>query len=178
MQIRQTTQADLTDILHIEREAFGAEKAIDELTKNMLSDPTATPLLSLLACIKGQPVGHILFTTAHLAGNPELKVSILAPLAVLPDFQRQGVGAALIKTGLGILQKSGVDLVFVLGHPTYYPRSGFMSAGKYGFEAIYSIPEKDADAWMVQALRPNLLGSVSGRVMPCEALRKPEHWRE
>ncbi|MCW4030400.1 MAG: N-acetyltransferase [Candidatus Bathyarchaeota archaeon] len=177
MQIRQTTEADLNDILFVEREAFGSEKEA-ELTKNMLSDPTANPLISLLAYVEGQPAGHILFTTVHLTGNSSIKISLLAPLAVVPRFQRQGIGAALIKKGLDILQKSGVDLVFVLGHPTYYPRSGFIPAGKHGFEAFYPIPEKDADAWMVQALRPNIIGSVSGKVIPCEALRKPEYWRE
>jgi putative acetyltransferase len=177
VQIRQTTDADLNDILLVEREAFNKDKEA-ELTKDMLFDPTAQPLTSFLAYIDNQPAGHILFTTAHLTGNPAVKVSILAPLAVVPKFQRQGVGAALIKKGLEILQQSGVELVFVLGHPTYYPRSGFMPAGKLGFEAFYPIPEKDADAWMVLHLRPNIIGSVSGKVIPCEALKKPEHWRE
>ncbi|MCW3999414.1 MAG: N-acetyltransferase [Candidatus Bathyarchaeota archaeon] len=177
MQIKQTTDADLNDILLVEREAFNKNEEAD-LTKDMLFDPTAQPLTSLLAYIDNQPAGHILFTSAHLTGNPHVKVSILAPLAVVPKFQRQGVGAALIKKGLEIIQQCEVDLVFVLGHPTYYPRCGFMRAGELGFEAFYPIPEKDADAWMVQQLRPNIIGSVSGKVIPCEALRKPEHWRE
>jgi putative acetyltransferase len=177
MQIRQTTDADLNDILYVEREAFNKEKEA-ELTKNMLLDPTATPLLSLLAYIKDQPAGHILFTTVHIVNHPVIRASILAPLAVVPKFQCQGIGTALIKEGLKLLQKSGTDLVFVLGHPTYYPRFGFISAGKLGFEAFYPIPEKDAAAWMVQQFRPNIIGTVSGKVMPCEALRQPEHWRE
>ncbi len=177
MQIKQTTNADLNDILLVERKAFNKDKEA-ELTKDMLFDPTAQPLISLLAYVDYQPAGHILFTAAHLTGNLGVKVSILAPLAVVPEFQRQGVGAALIKKGLELLWQSGFELVFVLGHPTYYPRSGFISAGKFGFEAFYPIPEKDADAWMVQQLRPGIIGSVSGKVIPCEALKKPEHWRE
>jgi putative acetyltransferase len=177
MQIVQTTDADLNDILLVEREAFNKDTEA-ELTTDMLFDPTAQPLTSLLAYIDNQLAGHILFTTAHLTGNPAVKVSILAPLAVVPKFQRQGVGAALIKKGLEILQQSSVELVFVLGHPTYYPRSGFLPAGKFGFKAFYPISEKDADAWMVQQLRPNIIGSVSGKIIPCEALKKPEHWRE
>jgi len=177
VQIRQTTDADLNDILLVEREAFNKDKEA-ELTKDMLFDPTAKPLTSLLAYVDGHPAGHILFTTAHLTCNPAVKVSILAPLAVVPKFQRQGVGAALIEKGLEILQQLGVDLVFVLGHPTYYPRFGFLPAGKCGFEAFYPIPEKNAVAWMVQQLRPNIIGLVSGKILPCEALKKPEHWRE
>lgn len=177
MEIRQTTDTDINDILYVERVAFNKDKEA-ELTKSMIFDPTATPRLSLLAYIEGQPAGHILFTAVHLTSNPSVKAQILAPLAVVPKYQKQGVGAALIKEGLTILKKSGVDLVFVLGHPTYYPRSGFVPAGKYGFEAFYPIPEEVANAWMVQPLRLKILGSVSGKVVPCEALQRPEHWRE
>lgn len=177
MQIRQTTDTDIDDVYYVEQVAFNKDKEA-ELTKNMLLDPTATPLLSLLAYVDAKPAGHILFTKVHLTNNPTIKAQILAPLAVVPKYQKQGIGTALIKEGLAMLRKSGVDLVFVLGHPTYYPRCGFTPAGKHGFEAYYPIPEKYADAWMVQQLRPNMLGTVSGKVVPCEALQCPEHWRE
>jgi len=178
MYIRETNDADLNDILFVEREAFNSNKEAD-LTKDMLADPSAKPLLSLIAYIEDQPAGHILFTKAHLSNIPrKVAVSILAPLAVIPKFQKQGIGGALVKKGLELLSKSGVDLVFVVGHPEYYPRHGFTPAGKLGFEAPYPIPEKDANAWMVQALRPNVIGSVSGKVVCCDVLNKPEFWRE
>ncbi len=176
MRIRETRDTDLKDIVFVEREAFNSNKEAD-LTKDMLADPSAKPLISLMAYIEEQPAGHILFTTAHLSNTP-CKVSILAPLAVIPKFQRQGVGGALIKKGLQLLSKANVDLVFVLGHPEYYPRYGFTPAGKLGFEAPYPIPEKHANAWMVQQLRPNVIGSASGKIICCDALNKPEHWRE
>jgi putative acetyltransferase len=177
MRIQEATLADLTDILFVEREAFGKEKEAD-LTRDLLADPTAKPFLSLLAYIEGQPAGHILFTKAVISEAPTVRVSLLAPLAVVPKFQRQGIGGALIKKGLSLLSKQGVDLVFVLGHPAYYPRHGFTPAGRLGFEAPYPIPEKDANAWMVQALRPNIIGVVSGKLLCSNALNKPEHWRE
>ncbi len=177
MYIRETTDADLKDILFVEREAFNSHKEAD-LTRDMLADPTAKPLVSLLAFIEDQPAGHILFTKAYLSNTPKVAVSLLAPLAVVPKFQRQGIGGNLIKKGLQLLSKANVDLVFVIGHPTYYPQHGFTPASKLGFQATYPIPEKDADAWMVQALRPNVIGSVSGKVVCCDALNKPEHWRE
>jgi putative acetyltransferase len=108
----------------------------------------------------------------------KIPISFLAPLAVIPKFQRQGIGGSLIKKGLQLLSKSGVELVFVLGHPEYYPRHGFTPAGKLGFETPYPIPEKHANAWMVQALRPGIIGSVSGQVVCCDALSTPELWRE
>jgi putative acetyltransferase len=176
MYIRETEDADLNDILFVEREAFNSNKEV-ELTRDMLADPSAKPLLSLMAFIEDQPAGHILFTKACLLNAPRtVAVSFLAPLAVVPKFQRRGVGGSLVKKGLELLSKSGVELVFVVGHPEYYPRLGFTPAGKIGFETPYPIPEKNADAWMVQALRPDVIGSVSGKVICCNALNKPELW--
>ena len=177
MYIRETNDADLKDILFVEHEAFNSDKEAD-LTKDMLADPSAKPIISLLAYIGEQAAGHILFTKASLLNNSKVEVSCLAPLAVIPRFQRQGIGGSLIKNGLELLSKSGVDLVFVVGHPEYYPRHGFAPAGKLGFEPPYPIPEEHANAWMVQALRPGLIGSVSGKVVCCSALNKPEYWRE
>jgi putative acetyltransferase len=107
-----------------------------------------------------------------------LSVSILAPLAVIPSAQKKGVGGKLIEHGLEVLEKSGVDLVFVLGHPEYYPRHGFTPAGKLGFEAPYPIPSKDAAAWMIQELKDGIIGKYSGRVICSDALNKPEYWSE
>jgi putative acetyltransferase len=177
MNIRKTTDADLSDILLIEKAAFQRDSEA-ELTRDLLSDPTAEPRVSLIVTIEDQPVGHILFSNGHLENHPEVKVSFLAPLAVLPKFQKQGIGGALVKKGLEYLEDLGVDLVFVLGWPDYYPRFGFKPAGKIGLEAFCPIPEKDADAWMVKALRQGLIGSVSGKLIPCDALSKPELWRE
>jgi putative acetyltransferase len=121
-----------------------------------------------------------LFTKISLAGERgNTSAAILAPLAVLPDFQNQGIGGRLIDKGLKLLSESGVELVFVLGHPEYYPKHGFKQpAGALGFEAPYPIPDEHADAWMVQELRPNVIGNVSGKVVCANALQKPEHWRE
>ena len=64
------------------------------------------------------------------------------------------------------------------GHPEYYLKYGFTPATILGLEAPYPIPEKVADAWMVHALHPNVIGTVSGKVICCDALNKPEHWQE
>ena len=177
MHIRETSDADLNDILHVESAAFDGGKEV-ELTRDLLADPSAKPLLSLMAFIDDQPAGHILFTAARLVNSSrEVAVSFLAPLAVVPMFQRQGAGGSLIKDGLERLSRSGVDLVFVVGHPGYYPRYGFIQAGKLGFETPYPMAEEHAEAWMVRALRPDLLGSVTGKVVCCDTLNKPELWR-
>ncbi|MDJ0572256.1 MAG: N-acetyltransferase [Pleurocapsa sp. MO_192.B19] len=168
----------LDDILFVERSAFGQDTEA-ELTRKLLNDPSAKPLLSLLAFKDDKAVGHILFTKARLTETPKTaSIAILAPLAIVPDYQKQGIGGKLIERGLQILSKSGIDLVFVLGHPEYYPRHGFQPAGRLGFKPPYPIPEKHADAWMVQALRSEVIGSVGGKVICADVLNKPEYWRE
>ena len=151
--IKKAMDSDLNDVLRIETEAFGHSKE-SNLVNGLLNDDSAKPLLSLLAIDEDEAVGHILFTKVRITGNEDaLSAMILAPLAILPDAQGKGVGGKLIKEGLRQLSESMVDLVFVLGHPEYYPRFGFKPAGARGFEAPYPIPAKDASAWMVQELK-------------------------
>jgi len=178
MYIRETSDSDLNDVLFVERLAFGHDKEA-ELVRELLCDPGAKPIVSLLAFKDNRAVGHILFTTAHLTKTRKMTpISILAPLAIVPDAQKQGIGGKLIERGLQLLSKSGAVLVFVLGDPEYYSRYGFKPAGHLGFEAPYPIPDEHADAWMVQALRPGAIGSVCGKVICSDALNKPELWRE
>jgi putative acetyltransferase len=177
MDIRQTTQADLQDVLSVERAAFNRDVEAD-ITLALLSDHSAEPRLSLMAYVDAQPVGHILFTKATLVNHPEIAVSFLAPLAVIPKFQRQGIGTTLIKKSTELLTKANVDLIVVVGHPTYYPKFGFKPASELGFEPTYPIPAEVADAWMVKALKPDTIGRVSGRVVCCDAMNKREIWRQ
>lgn len=177
VRIAATTDADLPAVLRVHRLAFGDDEVAD-LVAEMLPDPSARPVLSLLASKDDRAIGHILFTKARLT-EPEsaCRVAILAPLAVIPAAQGQGVGAMLIATGLRQLTEAGVDLVFVLGHPAYYGRHEFEPAARLGLAAPHPIAEAHADAWMVHALRPGLLGAVRGTVICSDALSRPEHWR-
>ncbi len=176
--IREATEADFNDVFSVEKEAFGND-IVANLVKDLLNDPSAKPFYSLLAFDNEKAVGHILFTSARLEGRQTAgSISLLAPLAVIPGYQKKGVGGALIKRGLQHLSNTGVDLVFVLGHPEYYPRHGFKPAGVRGFEAPYPIPQENANAWMVQELRPGAIDAVSGKLRCADMLNKPEHWRE
>jgi putative acetyltransferase len=175
--IRPTRADELHAVLRVHRLAFGHEDEAS-LVRNLLADPSAQPTVSLLALAGEEPVGHVLFTRATLVGADETRVALLAPLAVVPTWQRQGVGGALTRAGLSMLRAQGVELCFVLGHPGYYPRHGFVPAGVRGLEAPYPIPEKDAGAWMVQELWPGTAAQVSGRLVPAEKLRRAEYWRE
>jgi len=177
MLIRLANDADYADTVSVETVAFGSDIEAN-LVKELLHDPTAQPSLSLLAYEDSQAVGHILFTTVHLEPAVPIEAAILAPLAVLPEYQNQGIGSQLIKEGLRRLVDQGVGLVFVLGYPDYYSRFGFEPAGQLGFDAPYPIPEKDADAWMVKALKPDVLRPLKARVVCADVLMKPEYWHE
>jgi len=178
LQLRKALKSDGPSISAIAIAAFGDREGpeISELIANLLKDPTAQPLLSLVAAANDLVVGHILFTAVQIPAQPN--AAILAPLAVHPDYQNQGIGGQLIKTGLQQLQASGTELVFVLGHPGYYPRHGFSAAGIQGFSAPYPIPPEHADAWMVQALCPGIIGQVRGQVVCANALNDPKYWQE
>lgn len=176
MVIREARDADLDDVLRVERLAFGREDEA-RLVADLLRDPTARPLLSLLAERDGRCVGHVLFTAIELVGAATpVACSILAPLAVLPEVQGAGFGRGLIEEGCRILAERGVSLVFVLGDPDYYGRFGFEAAVPVGLEAPYRI--EPVEAWRVRELGTGGVGRVRGTVRPAEALAGEALWRE
>ena len=181
LKIRESIESDKLEIENIHTKAFGETKGpeIAELVKGLFNDKTAMPLFSLVAVEGEKKVGHILYTKVEIIQTTEsVSAQILAPLAILPGFQKKGIGAQLIKEGLKLLKDSGVELVFVLGHPGYYPRTGFIPAGALGLEAPYHIPEEHAGAWMVQELCSGIIGRIKGAVQCSDVLNQPEHWRE
>jgi putative acetyltransferase len=174
--IRNTTDTDLEDILRINRAAFGQDEEA-ELVAALLDDKSARPLVSLLALDDSKAVGHILFTAVKFAdGGPP--AAILAPMAVAPGRQKTGIGGQLIRTGLQQLKADGVALVFVLGWPEYYPRHGFRPAGVWGFDAPYPIAEENAGAWMVLELSSGALDDYQGQITCADSLNRPELWIE
>lgn len=177
MYIRKSDDSENRDVFAVEVAAFGSDVEAN-LVMDLLTDPSAKPCLSLLAFESDNAVGHILFTKVFLEPDVALSATILAPMAVLPEYQGRGIGGKLIEEGCSMLAGAGVDLVFVLGYPDYYSRFGFEPAGKQGFDAPYPIPEKDADAWMVKALTPGVLRPRKAKVVCADTLMKPEYWRE
>lgn len=179
--IREATPSGSEAITEVIRSAFPGPEGDDiaQLVLDLLVDPTARPLLSLVAEIDSRIVGHVLFTHVRLSpADRDVTASILAPLAVAQDFQGQGIGGELIEEGWKRATEAGTGLVFVLGHPGYYPRHGFAPAGVRGFEAPYPIPAEHADAWMVRAVSEGVLDRASGQVICADALMDPRHWAE
>lgn len=153
IQIRETATSDFSHIMEVEKLAFGYDKEA-ELVAELLADNTVKPIVSLLVFYKDEPIGHILFTRVYFnEQQQQTTMHILAPLAVKPEHQRQGIGGMLIKAGIEKLQEKGSNLVFVLGYKEYYPKYGFIpDANRLGYPAPYPILEEYGDYWMVQPI--------------------------
>jgi putative acetyltransferase len=176
MVLREGISADKAALLRVHRLAFGQDEE-SLLVESLLADPSAQPVISLLAEERGSVVGHALFTKVNLMGTEHPPAaSILAPLAVVPAAQRSGLGRRLIERGCELLANRGVRLLFVLGAPRYYTKRGFAPALPHGLRAPYDI-EPEA-AWMVRALGNHALQDTSAEARCADALAPEKYWRE
>ena len=158
MLIRVETEADREAVYGVNLAAFGTPseaELVDVLRRE------ARPLVSLLAEVDGDVVGHILFSPVSLTGHPGLKVMGLAPMAVVPGHQGKGIGSALARTGLEHCRRLAFSAVVVLGHPDYYPRFGFLPASRFGIDSRYDVPE---GVFMALELEPGGLSGRAGRI--------------
>ena len=140
------------------------EAAFETATEADLVDALraqAQPVASLIAEDAGAVVGHIMFSPVLLPNHPELRIMGLAPMAVAPEYQRKGIGSALVRAGLERCKDLGFGAVVVLGHPEYYPRFGFAPSVAYGIGCEYEVPQ---EAFMVLELQPGYLRRASGKV--------------
>ena len=120
---------------------------------------TAGVTLSLAAELDDAVVGHILFSPVSI--EPEGTAIGLAPMAVLPEHQRRGIGGRLVREGLELLRAAGHGAVVVLGHPEYYPRFGFTRANRFGLRCEFECRD---EAFMALELSPGALANRAGLV--------------
>lgn len=156
--IRGERKEDFEGVRRVNEAAFG-QPAEADLVDALRSGGAVT--VSLVAEVKGQIVGHILFSPVTVQGADDLKAVGLGPMAVLPEHQRRGIGSLLIRKGLEYCRKAGIQAVVVLGHPDYYPRFGFRRASSWGLRCEFDAPD---EAFMALELIPNVLSGRSGVV--------------
>jgi putative acetyltransferase len=154
MRIRTEQVMDIPKIDAVNRAAFASatEAAIVDVLRSSAENVT-----SLVAEEDGEILGHIMFSPVQLIGAADVCATALAPMAVTPDRQRAGIGSALVRAGLEECRRLGIDAVFVVGHPTYYPRFGFKSASSLGFVCEFDVPD---EAFMVAEL---MAGALDGK---------------
>ena len=158
IQIRKELPGDEKAVFDVNFRAFGQEaepKIVDELRKNCPEG------VSLVAEEQGKIVGHILFTPVWIeTASKQVNGMGLAPLAVAPEYQRKGIGSALIKAGTEALRASGTPFIVVLGHPDYYPKFGFEKASLYGIRCEYDqVPD---EAFMIFVFHPQAMEGIRG----------------
>lgn len=158
--------------IEVRREEPGDEPGIRRVVEAAFEQPAEAALvdalrangkatLSLVALEGGEVVGHILFSPVSIEGGEGLRSAGLAPLAVAPERQSNGIGSQLVTRGLKELREAGFDAVVVLGHAKYYPRFGFVPSVRFELRSEYDVPH---DVFMVLELREGALEKCSGLV--------------
>src|SRR6056297_2761044 len=159
MEIRPFTASDADAVAEVHRRAFDGRLEESRIVQR-LHDADAA-VVSLVAVVDTQIVGHILFsptTVADQGANVELVG--LAPVGVRPENQNEGIGSSLIQHGVEKCREAGADAVVVLGDPEYYSRFGFERASEYGLGNEYGADE----GFMVKLLHGGALDDVDGVV--------------
>jgi putative acetyltransferase len=157
--IRPEAAEDFAAVRQVNETAFGrpGEAALVEALRLAVR-----PYISLVALHDWRIVGHIFFSPVSVESEHASFTAIgLAPVAVLPEFQRQGIGSALVRAGLAECKRMRHDIVVVLGHSEYYPRFGFCTAKTKGLRCEYDVPE---EVFMVAELSPGALNGRHGLV--------------
>ena len=156
--IREEKTGDIPAIRALNERAFGGRaeaNVVDKLRQ------TCDGLLSLVAVDGGNIIGYILFSPATVESEHGAICGMgLAPVAVIPERQCQGVGSALVRHGLARLRERDCPFVIVLGHPKYYPRFGFEPASRYGLKSQWDgVPD---EAFMVIVFDQGTMKGVHG----------------
>ena len=170
-EIRKSTPEDAAAIMALYPRAFPDEE-LRPVVRALLDDETIA--ISLVGVVENAVAGHVIFTycgiddgTDHEDGDTS--AALLAPLAVDPSVQRQGIGGALVQHGLRLLEKQNIAHVLVLGDPAYYGRFGF--AAETNTAPPHPMPPEWREAW--QSIRLN-----DADAAPQGKLAAPPPWRD
>jgi putative acetyltransferase len=157
--IRAESGTDIESIRRVNQLAFGQDQ--ESRLVDALRDEGYLRL-SLVAEVSGQIIGHILFSDLPIltGDGGTVHALALAPMAVVPDYQRRGIGSQLVRRGLEVCTEQGHRIVVVVGHPQYYPRFGFSAQLATRFASPYA-----GEAFMAAELVPGALDQVSGSVV-------------
>ena len=144
IEIRQESQKDYEEVYMVVKTAFETAEHSDgneqDLVVDLRNSDSFIPELSLVAVKEDKIVGYILFTKIKIENHEEIA---LAPLAVLPEYQKQGIGSMLIEQGHKIAKQLGYHYSIVLGSENYYPKFGYIPATQYGIQAPFDVANEN-----------------------------------
>lgn len=142
--IRQENKNDYEEVYNVIKTAFETAEHSDgneqDLVVALRKSDNFIPELSLVAVMDNKIVGYILFTTIKIDKQEELA---LAPLGVLPEYQKKGIGSVLIQEGHKKARELGYHYSVVLGSDKYYPKFGYIPAKEYGIVAPFDVPDEN-----------------------------------
>jgi len=160
--LRPEKERDYSGIDEVNERAFGQTNE-GALIRKLRATDRFIPELSLIAEAQGQIIGHILFFPIEIRGDSGIFPSLaLAPMSVLPEFQKQGIGSRLVQEGLKRAARLGFTSVIILGHAEYYPRFGFLKASRWSIQAPFEVLD---EVFMALELVPDGLRDVRGTVV-------------
>ena len=166
VQLRPAGPGDYRITEELTREAFwGLNRPdCDEhlLAHKLRKSQAYVPELDYVAEVDGKIVGNVIYSLGRVAceGGCQFEVLNFGPLSVLPDYQGQGVGSALMRRTIAEAKRMGYRAILFFGHPDYYPRFGFTPAERYH---ITTSEGKNFDAFMAMPLYDGALDGISGR---------------
>ena len=159
--IRKENKNDYNEVYNVIKKAFETAEHSDgneqDLVVRLRKSKAFIPELSLVAVEENKIVGYILFTKIKIKDNIELA---LAPLAVLPEYQRKGIGKKLIETGHNIAKNLGYHYSIVLGSENYYSKMGYILAIQYGIKAPFQVPDENFMAIKLNDTNIEIKGTV------------------
>ena len=161
LEIRKETQKDYKEVYNVIKTAFASAEHSDgneqDLVISLRRGTNFIPELSLVAVYDDKIVGYIMFTKLKIGECEEIA---LAPLAVLPEYQNQGIGKELIKEGHKIAKKLGYHYSIVLGSEKYYQKLGYVPASQYGIKAPFEVSNENFMAIKLNDTNLEISGTV------------------
>lgn len=165
--IRQETVADYPIVFDLIEKAFRNEMMSDKkeqfLVERLRKSNSFIPELSLVAETKHQIVGYILLTKIYIETSADSTTSLaLAPIAVLPSFQKKGIGGQLIEKAHQTAKELGYQSIILLGHEKYYPNFGYQTLHHFNISLPFEAPKENC---MAIELTPEALQNKNGKVI-------------
>ena len=176
MNIRLAQETDLDSILKVVETAFSDEEnqVIMNFVQELSSENTSPSIKSLVAEVDNQVIGYVSYSPILLKSDSSIVGYILAPLAVSPEHQKQGVGSNLINFGIDLLTKDGVGVLLVYGDPAFYGRFGFKEEIGRSFVPPYTL--QYPFGWTGMMLNDTPVPEQPIQFECVSALSKPDLW--
>ena len=176
MHIRTATSLDRNDILKTYLCTFpeGEKDTISKIANDLLFENTTPQTISLVAENDNAVVGHVAFSPVKIDNDDSIQGYILAPLAVMPEHQKQKIGTSLVKKGIQTLSKMNVNILFVYGDPKYYGKFGFSAGAAEKFIPEYKL--QYPTGWQAIILNEFSTKHSYNNLVCVASLSDPELW--